>query len=290
MISDATDNFTPDVPDVSAIANYYGGARNVAHLIGKAVGRRSLVVVPFAGGLSEAAYFDANRLLINDLNRAVINLATVVADPVKGPALYRRLRRTPFHAESLAAAQCRCRIIEADPKIAERPLGCEKWAEWTAIASWMGRGGKTGQRGQFAGSLPLRYGTSGGSSVARFQGWANSLVAWRRVLRKAEFASECGLRLIERIPDQADIAIYADAPWRGPEGDLYAHRFADADHVALAERLGRFKKAKVVVRYGVHPVIDSLYPESSWDRLHVGSRSQANGDVKEYLLANREAA
>jgi DNA adenine methylase len=42
----------------------------------------------------------------------------------------------------------------------------------------------------------------------------------------------------------------------------------------------------VVVRFGDHPLIRELYPESHWTWVRQTSRAQSNDDVREVLLLN----
>lgn len=293
---------------VTAVANWFGGARMVADRIGPLLSGCSLVVVPFAGGMSELPYINAAKLLVNDKHRHLINLAEVMADPEFGPQLYRRLRRAVFHPDTLAQAQARCAEREAALQASESGggglFGAAKYtlpggkifdtfdaAFDYAICSWMGRGGSAGTRGEFNGSLPIRYSPNGGGSGQRFHNWTASMPAWRRILRRCEFTTDDALDMLAATHDSERCGIYCDAPWPD-DGDGYRHTVDDGFQRKLAKRLGEFNQARVVVRYADHPLIRELYPDSpfDWKWIRYPSRSQHNGTVDEVLILNARAA
>jgi DNA adenine methylase len=287
---------------VTAVANWFGGARMVADRIGTLLRGCSLVLVPFAGGMSELPYIEAAKLLVNDKHRHLINLARVMAHPTMGPKLYRSLRRLPFHPVALMAAQSRCSergeavetgavsdLFGSTRAPATAPTAPDlEWAIDYAVSSWMGRGGNAGTRGEFNGALPIRYSPNGGGSGQRFHNWTASIPAWRRVLRRCEFSTDDALEMLAAAHDNPKCGIYCDPPWPDA-GDGYRHTVDETFQRSLAERLRTFNEARVVVRFGDHPLIRALYPETVWTWQRYPSRSQHNKAVDEVLILNRAA-
>lgn len=286
---------------VTAVANWYGSARQSAQRIGEVMGNRSLIIVPFAGGMSELPYFDAPKLVVNDRHRHVINLARVLADDQLGPDLYRSLRRAVFHPDTLAIAQAKCSIIDAqfaemdggdlfqpfideeiDQQIRDRKPDYG-WAYSYAICTWMGRGGNSGTPSEFGGSLPIRYSPNGGGSAQRFSNWVASIPAWRRTLRKCEFSTDDALKMIAAGHDEPSVGYYIDAPWPGA-GDGYTVRFTERNQRSLAGMLQSLTKSRIVVRFGDHPLTRQLYPRDRWQWIEFDNRAQSNGTFKEVLL------
>lgn len=284
-----------EIPNVSAIANWFGSSRAVAARIGAEVGCPSLAVIPFAGGMSELPYINALKLLVNDRHLHVVNLAGVIANATLGPKLYRRLRRKPFHPRALEAAQSRCLEREQSAVTDLYSIGSTRkpdvagadieWAEDYAVCTWMGRGGSSGTRGEFGGALPIRYSPNGGGSAQRFHNWVASIPAWRRVLRLCEFSTDDAFDMLDKCHDSPRVAIYVDSPWPDA-GDGYSHKFTVSDQRRLALKLATFKESRVVVRFADHPLIRSLYPESHWTWLTYPSRAQSGDDFNEVLLVN----
>lgn len=292
-------NPTTPAPQVSAIANWFGSSRMVADRIGPELAGCSLVVVPFAGGMSELPYIDAPKMLVNDKHRHVINLARVIACPVLMPELLARLESAVFHPDTLRAAQAACLAEEATqmavdglfgvaPKVNTDRAPDVEWATNYFISTWMGRGGNSGTRGEFAGALPIRYSPNGGGSAQRFWGAVASVDAWHRIIRRCEFTTDDAFDVLVKCHDSQKCGIYVDAPWPDA-GDGYRHTFGTSQQVKLAKGLREFVSARVVVRFADHPQIRELYPEPHWTWLTYPSRAQTNGEFDEVLLINGES-
>jgi len=277
---------------IKTLVDRFGSNRMNAAEPAKLLGGCSCVAVPFAGGLCEIPYFTANVVLVNDLDRAVLNLAAVVREECE--ELVQMLEATPFHPDVLAKAQERCRGREADAVT----LGAENmkklapcyqpnldWAFDYFIASWMTRGGKGGAEGEFDADLSIRWKSGGGDSVVRFRNATESLAEWQEVMRRCtfttldvfDFLEQCGLR------DVAENGIYIDPPWPD-DGDKYRHKFTEQMQRKLANRLTMFMRTRVVVRFGDHALIRELYPEPAWSWNRLTGRTQANSEKSEVLL------
>ena len=96
-------------------------------MVGKRVGEMlsdcDWVGIPMSGGMSELVYITANSILVNDLHRHVINLAMVIADPVKKNRLVESLEFCPVHPDTLAEAQNECAKWEGEGRDPD-PDGC----------------------------------------------------------------------------------------------------------------------------------------------------------------------
>lgn len=263
---------------ITAIAPWFGAARMIAKHVGKAMRGCNWVCVPFAGGMPELAQIPARTIMVSDLHRHVINLATVAAHPDAGPILYRRLRRSLFHPDNLSAAQEWCKRNHPHgegPDLAA--------AEKYFIASWMGRSHKSGIDDEFNGGVALRWNSNGGDSVVRFRNAAHSLLAFRRIAARCQFTVADAFTVIDRCEDKLGHGIYTDAPWPD-DGDRYKHAFKEADQRRLAASLGRFTKTRIVIRYGDHPLIRELYPAARWHWQEIDGRTQGNNAKAEVLI------
>lgn len=281
----------------TALAGWYGSNRMLAANVGAELSGCEYVAVPFTGGMSELAHIHARTVQVNDLHRHVINLASVAAHPVLGPKLYRRLRRLAFHPDVLAEAQRICKVREVGHEGLMVIFDGQSWSaqvppdlEWAVdyfVASWMGRGGNAGTDGEFTGAISTRWNANGGDSATRFRSAASGLPQWRRILRHCNFSHMDAFAFLARVKDAEGHGLYVDAPWPDA-GDFYKHKFPPEDQSRLSAVLGAYRKTKVVIRFGVHPLIEKLYPRDKWRWREQTSRAQSNGDVREALIVSRE--
>jgi site-specific DNA-adenine methylase len=293
------------MPTIGAIAPWFGGNRTLAHHVGAALKGCSWVGVPFAGGMSELPHIDAISIAVNDRHCAVINLALIIADPIEGPHLYRRLRRHAFHPQTLARAQHACESRHAY----RNAHPCDfaggnyvpslDWAEAYFVAVWMGRSGTAGTDHEFEHNLSIRWNANGGDSTTRYRSAVKALVEWRRILARCSFSVLDCFDFLAKCQDQPGHGIYCDPPFLDV-GQRYRHSFSLDDHARLAHALAKYTQARVVCRFYDHPLIRQLYPERGtgthvgvewiWKRL-AGGRKQSNkpsSDVPEVLVMNRQ--
>ena len=235
---------------IKAIAPWFGSKRSLAPEIIRELGPHSAYWELFCGGLSIIVQKPvASHEHVNDLHGDVINLARIIKDPVEGPRLYRRLRRTlfceSFHAESKAA-------LKGELSPADR-------AYHYFVMSWMGRNGVSGTCGGNQ-TFARRFTPHGGQGGKRFMSAVDSIPAFVHRLRNVSIEQADALALVAKIDDDPAVAIYADPPYL-VKGTKYTHDFTPADHVRLAELLARFTRARVVVSYYDHPDLKRLYPK-----------------------------
>lgn len=279
---------------VTALASWFGSNRMLARHVGEELAGCAWVGVPFAGGMSELPHITARTLQVNDLHRHVINLARVAADGKLGPKLYRALRRMPYHPVALIAAQSRCAEREAVARTSDslfelKPAEVEcpdlEWAIDYFVAAWMTRHGSAGTPGEFRTGQSLRWNANGGDSAAHFHNAACGLLPWRRVMRRCNFTTLDCFDFLAKCKNEPNHGIYCDAPWPDA-GDGYTHRFDTAKQRKLAGVLRQFTKARVVIRFGDHPLIRELYNPADWTWVrHIG-RTQTNADAAEVLILN----
>jgi site-specific DNA-adenine methylase len=245
------------------------------------------VGIPFAGGMSEVPYIDCKQILANDLHRHVVNLCRVIADNRERRWLVEQADALPYHPDILAMYQ-RDAVNEPDYSISSAPDGYAALCYFVSV--WMGRGGKAGTTGEFDGSLPIRWNANGGGSNRRYRTAIEALDAWGETFRRCEFVCMDAFEFLDKCRDSRETGIFVDAPWPDA-GEEYRHQFSDGDQTRLAERLMKFTQARVVVRFGEHPLIRSLYPESSgWTWHPLTSRNQANDVKPEFLIVRNGAA
>lgn len=275
---------------VTAIASWFGSNRMLAEHVGRQLKGCKLVGVGFAGGMCELAHIDARTLLVNDIHSHIINLSRVASHPVFGPLLYRRLRRTIFHPDVLKYAQGKCLEYERAMGTADlfgtspNAIDFLDWAYCYFIVAWMTRHATSGTPGEFTGGIAMRYDAGGGDNATHFHNMVKSLVAWRRILGRANFTTLDVFDFIERCcKDEDEHGFYFDPPFPGP-GDAYTHTFDEQKQRRLAKRLALFNRAKVVCRYYDHPLVREIYPEGQWTWHRLDGRKQTNAKAAEVLL------
>lgn len=283
----------------TAVAPWFGSNRMLAANVGALMGKREWIGVPFAGGMCEIPHLQARTINANDLHRHVINLARVMADPIMGPDLYRRLRRLVLHPDFVIVAQERCAMREQESKPATGLFASGErdrvrdddtapdaiWALDYFVSAWFSRSHSAGSSDEFSNGMSVRWNASGGDSARRVQSAISSIPAWRRALRGVTFTTMDAIEFLAKCKDEPTHGVYCDPPFPGP-GDRYKHNIDVAYQRRLAARVSEFKAARVVMRFYDHPLIRELYPESIWQWHTFTGRTQANKDAPELLLTN----
>ncbi len=275
---------------IKALAPWYGNNRELAQRVGAELGALAWCGVPFCGGCPELPEIKTRAGLAGDLHRHIINLARVVRDDALAEQMTDRLDAMLFHPDELAIAQRRCagRNVASGGNLFGATLCDEPDVEWAAsyfASCWMGRGGHAGKKTEFTQGLALRFTSSGGGSAKRFRSAVESVRAWTKALALWEFTRLDCFEFLQRVRDQLDHGLYVDAPWPDA-GDEYEHPFVDKKQRQLASVLGGFKHCRVVIRYGDHPLIRELYPESKWTWVTQNSVNQQGAEVREVLIIN----
>lgn len=264
--------------EINALLPYFGGNRTLAHAVGEELAGAAWVAVPFAGGMPELQFIDAPAVVVSDIHRDVINLAKVAADEWTGPILYRRLKRLAYHPDILAESQAYCRAAQYTPPSVNA-------AFHYFVAAWMGRSAQTGTDREFGGKLPVRYTSSGGDSVTRFRSAVRGLLQFRRIAARCNFLIADAFDILANVVDDPRHMIYCDPPFPGA-GEAYRHKFTADDQRRLAAAVGRFERARVVMRFYDDPLIRELYPLPRWHWSHAIAKTQGNTERGDLLIIN----
>ena len=276
-------------PAITAIAPWMGSKRKLAGRINGVLGERAAYYEPFFG--SGAVLFNAppaRHEVVNDLNRDLFNVAKCLQQPLLARDLLARLHYT-LCAES---AYRESRAAVAAPftgAIGDIDRGYHALVYW-----WLGRNGNAGCAPSRAG-FSARFTSNGGSGGVRFRNFVSSIPWFVKRLARVEVLNTDALGMLAKIRDAAGTAIYCDPPYV-EKAMPYLHDFGSRnDHARLAEALSRFTKARVVVSYYPHPLVDQLYPLDRWARIEIvttknirNTNSRATGATKatELLLVN----
>lgn len=273
---------------ITALAPWFGSKRNLAPEIVRELGPHKAYWEPFCGSMAALFAKPKCRLeTVNDLHGDLINLARVVREPVAAKELYDRARFVFCADEELRLADSVVRNVPpGDADSVDRALQY-------LIVCWQGRNGECGlSQTERAKSLCIRWTNNGGAPGTRWHGAVRSIGAWHRRLETVTITKRCGFEMLEKIADEPDGAIYVDPPYID-KSDSYLHDFKPDDHKRLAELLGRFRRARVVVSYYSHPIVDGLYAGWTQRRIEVAkatAHSSARGEntkkAIEVLLIN----
>jgi len=291
---------------IAAVAPWFGGKRTLGPTIAAELGRLRAYWEPFCGSLAVLFAIDPPVVMetVNDLHGDLINLVRVLASD-RCEQLWSRTRRTVMADELFAEAKAFCDerdgpadcVAESVADVADEHV---ERAYWFLVYSWQGRNGVSGTR-RANRQVARRFTAGGGAGGRRWASMAESLPAWHERLGKVHVSRIDGIDVCRRVADRPGNGIYADPPYirssRSKKGTTqYVHDFTDDQHAELAEALGRFRAARVVVSYYDHPDLERLYPPDRWMRLRPNvtkgivnaGRRDGGGAVKapEVLLIN----
>lgn len=271
---------------------WFGSCTENAANVGKALEGCKFVGIPFAGGMSEVPFITAKQILANDRHRMAINLCTVIQNDAKRQWLIEQADAMPYHPDILETAQRKAKEFAAQIEAGEHVKSDHEAALAYFVCCWMGRGGNAGTVDELKGSLPIRWNANGGGSNRRYRTAIEALDEWGETFRRCEFTCMDGLEFIDRRDERTgklsldvdETGVYVDAPWPDA-GDGYLHGFTEDQQRRLATALAGFANARVVVRFGEHPLIRRLYLESDgWVWHPMESRNQANDIKPEFLI------
>lgn len=291
---------------VRSLVAWFGGKRTLAPIIVSDLGAHSMYVEPFCGSMAVLlAKPPCSHDIVNDLHGDLINLARVIASD-RWEELYGRLVRTMCAEEIFDECKVEFMARDLEPAESIKSVGDEhvEWAYIYFVVSWMGRNGVSGTaRNNYQ---PVRRWTPGGGSGAvRVASAVDSMSAWHERLRRVNIMNCDAFELIEKMDDSPRLAMYVDPPYMmgggrtgGAGSGKYKHEFKEEDHGRLAELLGRFKKARVIVSYYDDSRVDEVYPPGRWTKRKVywrkgiangGARGYKKAEAPEVLLINGES-
>lgn len=265
---------------ISAVVPAFGSNRTNAKIPAKLLKGSGWVGVFCAGGISEVPHFDARTIVVTDAHWWIINLCQVIKDPQRRELLISRCDRTAFHPVELAASQQFCRQHHFDS---------ECWVPDFEAAvhyfncAWMNRSAQILTRGEFRGSLPVRWTASGGDSSTRYRNAVKALRGFEDWMRKCNFVCQDCFEFLRKVKDRFGHALYGDPPWV-IGGEAYVHSFTEKQHRQLAETLTAYRCTRIVVRYGDCELIRELYPADQWRWHQVESKKQSGATQREVFL------
>lgn len=285
----------PTADKITAIAPWFGGKRTLAPTIVEELGPHRSYWDIMCGSLAVLfAKPPSSHEHANDLHGDLINLARILQDEESAEKLYGRCMRTLYHEEVFRESEVVCRGENAPSDGSP----CLDRAYHFMVVSWMGRNGIAGTK-RTKQTFALRWTPGGGGGGVRWAAVADAIPAWHERLRRVTVLRRDVLKVAESIEDCPGVAIYADPPYlvnsRADGGCRYEHEFSAADHCRLAELLGRFRQARVVVSYYDDPQLEELYPPPHWTKrevygnknLHVQNRrGAAPTTAPEVLILN----
>lgn len=246
-----------------------------AQIVGALLGDCKFAGVVFVGGFSEVPFIRARIIVVNDLHGEAINLGKMVATRRK--SILAVLRWLPVSDRIRREAIETMRQTDNDLHRAICYFATQ----------WMGRSGQAGTPKELSGSVPVRTNANGGGTAQRYWSAVRSLAEWGQVMRRCDFESLDWQAFLDKYGnDEPGHGYYLDPPsWPGAKVE-YTHSFTHDDHRMLAERLAGYRNARIVVRYGDHPLIRELYPEDQgWTWHLMDGRNQGNNAVREALIA-----
>jgi DNA adenine methylase len=277
---------------IGALAPWFGAKRTLAPEIVAELGDHRVYWEPFCGSM---AVLLAKPVCVmetaNDLHGDLINLARVLKDEEMALDLYGRLERLVFHEDLFHEIAERCRkrdfMKEAAPDLPD--VGR---AEDFMVISWFGRNGTIGTH-SYNHNFCVRYTATGGHAARRWLSVTESLPWWHRRLRHVTLLNRDAFEILDRVADDGQTVIYVDPPYL-TKGARYLFDFESSDHARLAEALGRYRKARVVISYYEHERLADLYPgwrkrsfEVSKSLVNQGKRDQVGvTKATEVLLVN----
>lgn len=248
-----------DEMKVKAIAPWFGGKRNLAPEIIKALGPHRCYWEPFCGSMAVLmAKAPCAMETVNDLHGDLINLARVLQAEETAVELYGKLSRTlmceQLHREAAERYKARGYDFNAAVRDVERAYDY-------FLCAWIGRNGAAGTQSYNQGFC-IRYTSGSGSLTKRWRSVIESIPVWHQRLMNVTILQADGLELIRRIEDRDGTVIYCDPPYF-VKGAKYIYDFEDRHHDMLATFLHRFKQTRVVLSYYEHPRLQELYPDWS---------------------------
>ncbi len=274
---------------ITALAPWMGSKRQLAARIVEALGPHHAYFEPFCGSMAVILNKPVVRHeVVNDLNRDIVNVATVLRTRPLVAELLTRLHFT-LAAEELYRES---RTVTMEPYRGR--LGDVDRAYHALVMWWLGRNGIAGTKPSETG-FSARFTARGGSGGVRFRNLVSAIPWFAKRLERVDVLNQDAIKMIGKIPDEPGAAVYADPPYF-VKAKKYQHDFESADHDRLAAALNRFRQVRVVLSYYPHPRLQDLYPPDRWEQVEISvtknirntvSRGCAGVKAIEVLLINR---
>lgn len=249
---------------ISALVPWFGSKRTLAPRIITELGQHACYWENPCGSMAVLLAKDpVTYESVNDLHQDLVNLALVIRNRKTAEELYKLADPTLFH-EGL------CRLSK-EKTVAYRDAaatGDVERAYWYLVFSWFHLNGIAGTKLNRTGNMCIRYSAKGGNGATRWRSVVESIPDWHDRLLRVQIVSRCMFSIFDNVDDAKGTAIYCDPPYILKKS-RYLHDFPSIEeekadrsnkgHMALAESLSRFKKARVVLSYYEHPALEELY-------------------------------
>ena len=234
-------------------------------------------VEPFGGGASILmAKPPVDVETYNDLDSALYDFFTVLADPDLFPQFVRRVRLLPYSRQLYDHARATWR---------DEPDKIKRAALWFVVA-----------RMSFGGRFESGWGTAVTASyrnragqVSLWQTALNNLPRVHKRLQRVQIENTDFMRVLERY-DTPETLFYCDPPYvkdtRSAGG--YTHEMDNGQHEALVDALLNVKGYAVLSGYA-HPIYDVL-SDSGWQRTDWQTACHAAGRTRNSNLQGKGAA
>lgn len=206
------------------------------------------------------------------------------------------LEQTIFHPDELEKAQRYCREIELFRHVTDQDIaaevegqnGCHFGAAVNYfITQWIGRSGNGSTPKELEGNISTRWNANGGDSNTRFRSATNAIHDFAREFRRCSFVRLDFRQFLQSVSDQDGGGLYLDPPWPDA-GEEYLHPFSDQDQNELWAAVSRFQNVRIVMRFGEHGKIRSLYREQDgWQWIEAAGRTQGNSKQTEWFITRR---
>lgn len=270
------------------LAPWFGAKRKLAPYVVERLGPHDSYIEPFCGSMAVLFAKARSRLeIVNDLNRDLVNVAACLAAPASARDLLGRLHFTIAAEELYREARERCR----HPYAGE--LGDVDRAYDAMLVWWLGRSGTAGTRKSRT-SFSARFSPNGGTAGGRWRALVNSVPWFARRLAGVDVLNRDALDVLGGVRDTANTAVYVDPPYvkksieyefDSPKAPTAAREW----HAKLAAACNRFERARVVVSYYPHPILDELYPTDRWERVEIRT-TKTMANTSKNALAGRAGA
>lgn len=278
---------------IETLVPAFGGNRTGSEFVADTLKGCRWVGIPFAGGMAELFHLKAQSIIVSDLHLHIINLARCVQRESVKQWLVTELENVLVHPLELEAAQLAAQETLEPVSLRDIVKASGGWSPQSArdyfISQWMGRSGNSLTDKEFESKISCRWNANGGGSGKRFRSAVEMLDDFHQVAKRCEFRCMDAFDFLDQCNDSPEIGLYLDPPW--PEaGVVYVHKVDDATfHQRLRNELLRFTQSRVLVRYGDHPLIRSIYSEDEW-QIHELAGRKVSGDQAEIYIERRAAA
>ena len=290
---------------LTALLPWFGSKRTMAPEIVRQLGPHNYYFEPCAGSMAVLfAKPVSSHELVCDLHGGLTNLALCVQDSVLAAELFNRLQLV-LYSDSVYARSCAWLADNEPVQLLDESIPEVDWAYHYFLASWMGRNGVAGTA-RVNYQIATRWTQGGGSGPLRFRHAVDSIPAWCERLKNVHILRRNMFDVLPKIVDAPGVAIYCDPPYLDETvapSSRYLHGLTlegednkkVKPHERLAQELGRFRTARVVVSYYDAPVLKELYPPPQWSHLDCSrhknlhtqnKRGASRKEAPEVLLVN----